>query len=292
MLRHYFAQRCRGGRCHGGDNPLRIGTIAIGSIYYVQPDHWWRERFRGKAECREPWMVEAFFNGTIEAARRDPETREWRSIYITGRSDFALIRSLRTGRALRIAVRSLHLHDDEGLSHSVQNYPTLPPPCLVERYFRRRHGFIPAARKDAALSQPARSKAGKKSARPPSKAQGLDDVNPIRAALKNASTIGEFERLAGIDSDDISAREAFWEPFVHLPGTTALTAASQELRRRIEDLALQYEAARPARLRPGTVQPNAAQAADAQAAPSQAAPCRAAPSQTAPWQTAQLQAAP
>ena len=287
MLRHYFAQRCR-----GGDNPLRIGTIAIGSIYYVQPDHWWRERFRGKADCREPWMVEAFFNGTIEAARRDPETREWRSLYITGRSDFALIRSLRTGRVQRISVRNLHLHDDEGLSHSVQNYPTLPPPSLVERYFRRRHGFIPAARKDAALSQPARSKAGKKSARPPSKAQGLDDVSPIRAALQNASTIGDLERLAGIDTDDISAREAFWEPFVHLPGTTALTAASQELRRRIEDLALQYEAARPACIHPGTVQPNAAQAADARAGTAPTAPSQTAPRQTAPWRAAPLQAAP
>jgi hypothetical protein len=101
-----------------------------------------------------------------------------------------------------------------------------------------------------------------------------------------------LERLAGIDTDDISARETFWEPFVYLPGTTALTAASQELRRRIEDLALQYEAARPACIHPGTVQPNAAQAAGAQAAPSQAAPCRAAPSQTAPRQTAPWRAAP
>ena len=145
MLRHYFAQRCR-----GGDNPLRIGTIAIGSIYYIQPDHWWRERFRGKAECREPWMVEAFFNGTIEAARRDPETREWRSLYITGRSDFALIRSLRTGRRERIAVRILQLHDDEALCAGSPHYPALPPEALVEGYFRRQYGARSAARKPPA----------------------------------------------------------------------------------------------------------------------------------------------
>ena len=135
MLRQYFAQRCR-----GGDNPLRIGTIAIGAIYYIQPDHWWRDRYRGAPTCREPWMVEAFFNGTVEAAYRDLETREWRSLYIRGRSDFALIRSLRSGRKRRIAVRTLQLHDDEGLSPGVQSYPTLPPSALVEGYFRRENG--------------------------------------------------------------------------------------------------------------------------------------------------------
>ena len=31
MLRQYYAQRCR-----GGDNPLRVGVIAVGSIYYLQ----------------------------------------------------------------------------------------------------------------------------------------------------------------------------------------------------------------------------------------------------------------
>ncbi len=133
MLRQYFAQRCR-----GGDNPLRIGTIASGAIYYIQPDHWWRDRYRGAPTCREPWMVEAFFNGTVEAAYRDPETREWRSLYIRGRSDFALIRSLRSGRKQRIAVRTLQLHDDEGLSPGAQNYPTLPTAALVERYFNGR----------------------------------------------------------------------------------------------------------------------------------------------------------
>ena len=147
MLRQYFAQRCR-----GGDNPLRIGTIAIGAIYYIQPDHWRRERYRGAPTCREPWMVDAFFNGTVEAAYRDPETREWRSLYIRGRSDFALIRSLRSGRKQRIAVRTLQLHDDEGLSPGLQNDPTLPQAALVERYFSRqcRRGSREARWKGAA----------------------------------------------------------------------------------------------------------------------------------------------
>jgi hypothetical protein len=140
MLRQYFAQRCR-----GGDNPLRVGTIAIGAIYYIQPDHWWRERFRGAATCREPWIVETFFNGILEAAFRDPETRQWRSLYIKGRSDFALVRSLRSGSKQRIAVRILQRHDDEGLSFGPQSYPTLPPAALLEGYFRRQYGFRPSA---------------------------------------------------------------------------------------------------------------------------------------------------
>jgi len=134
MLRQYFAQRCR-----GGDNLLRIGTIAIGAIYYIQLDHWWRDRYRGAPTCREPWMVEAFFNGTVEAAYRDPETREWRSLYIRGRSDFALIRSLRSGCKQRIAVRTLQRHEDEGLSRGPQTYPILLPAELVQRYVNRHH---------------------------------------------------------------------------------------------------------------------------------------------------------
>jgi hypothetical protein len=144
MLRQYFAQRCR-----GGDNPLRVGTIAIGAIYYIQPDHWWRERFRGAATCRDPWIVEAFFNGTVEAAFRDPETRQWRSLYIKGRSDFALVCSLRTGSKQRIAVRILQLHDDEGLSNGSQSYPTLPTAALVVGYFHCQYGLHRSAQKTA-----------------------------------------------------------------------------------------------------------------------------------------------
>jgi hypothetical protein len=141
MFRQYFAQRCR-----GGDNPLRVGTIAVGAIYYIQPDPWWRERFWGEPEHREPWIVEAFLNGTVEAVRRDPQTREWLPLYVKGRSDFALVRSLRTGRREHIAVRILQLHDDQGLSPCMQSYPILPAPSLVDAYFRRNYGSRPAAR--------------------------------------------------------------------------------------------------------------------------------------------------
>jgi hypothetical protein len=145
MFRQYFAHRF----C-GRDNPLRVGTIAAGAIYYIQPDSWWRDRFRGRPDCREPWMVEAFFNGTLAAACRDQVTGNWRSLYIKGRSDMALIRSLRTARTKQIAVGVLRLHDDEGLCPGIQGYPTLPDRSLVEGYFRGRQAQRNPARKAAA----------------------------------------------------------------------------------------------------------------------------------------------
>jgi len=57
-----------------------------------------------------------FFNGTMGASRRNRDTGHWESTYISGRSDMALVRSLRDGRLQRVAVRTLILHDDEGLA--------------------------------------------------------------------------------------------------------------------------------------------------------------------------------
>lgn len=111
MIRQYKAQRFK-----GGQNPLRIGVISVGAVFYLQDDWWWRERYRGKPICREPWIVTAFLNGTMGASRRNRETGHWESTYISGRSDTALVRSLRDGRLQRVAVRTLILHDDEGLA--------------------------------------------------------------------------------------------------------------------------------------------------------------------------------
>jgi hypothetical protein len=69
MIRQYYAQRCR-----GGYNPRRIGIIPCGAIFYVQDSGWWRDRFRGRPICREPWIVEGFLNGTVGAGRRNPDT--------------------------------------------------------------------------------------------------------------------------------------------------------------------------------------------------------------------------
>jgi hypothetical protein len=122
MLRQYYAQRCR-----GGDNPLRVGVIAVGSIYYLQDQGFFHDRYGGRAVCRTPWIVEAFLNGTMAAARRNRDTGRWEDVYTIGRSDMALVRSLRDrSRVQEVAVRTLIVHDDLCLWKEPTHYPTLP----------------------------------------------------------------------------------------------------------------------------------------------------------------------
>lgn len=107
MMRQYGAQRRR-----GGANPLGVGVIAVGAIYYLQDPGWFSDRTPGPLVCKVPWQVEGFTNGLLHAARRDPETRQWRDSYWSGRSDLAVVRSLRDGRRRTVAVRLLILHSD------------------------------------------------------------------------------------------------------------------------------------------------------------------------------------
>ena len=121
MIRQYFAQRRQ-----GGENPLGVGVIATGTIYYLQDDGYFRDRYGGRAICRNPWMVEAFLNGTVAAARCDAVTGRWEDRTYSRRSDLALVRSLRDGERRLVAVRALILHDDLGLVMQPTRYPTLP----------------------------------------------------------------------------------------------------------------------------------------------------------------------
>ena len=122
MLRQYHAPRFR-----GGDNPLRVGVIAAGSIYYLQNEAFFRDRYGGRAICRTPWLVEAFLNGTVGAARRSRDTGLWESVHRAGRSDMARVRSLRDRRVVRVvAVRTLIVHDDLGLWQQPTASPSLP----------------------------------------------------------------------------------------------------------------------------------------------------------------------
>jgi len=121
LIRQYGGQRCR-----GGHNPLRVGVIPIGAIFYIQDEGWWRDRYRDAPVCRNPWIVEAFLNGTIAAARRNRDTGLWEDVYFAGRSDMALLRSLRDGRRRQIAVRTLILHEEHGLTAGPVGYPDLP----------------------------------------------------------------------------------------------------------------------------------------------------------------------
>ena len=128
MIRQYYAQRSR-----AGDNPLRVGVIPTGAIFYLQEDGWWRDRFRGAPSCRNPWIVEGFLNGLLCAARRNRDTGQWDDVYMARRSDMAVVRSLRDGRRRQVAVRILVLHEDEGLRRD-------PAPTPTSR------GFAPSAR--------------------------------------------------------------------------------------------------------------------------------------------------
>jgi hypothetical protein len=121
MIRQYYAQRSR-----GGDNPLRVGIIPTGAIFYLQAEGWWRDRFRGAPICRNPWIVEGFLNGVLCAARRNRDADRWEDVYMARRSDMAIVRSLRDGRRRHVAIRTLIHHEDEGLRRDPATYPDLP----------------------------------------------------------------------------------------------------------------------------------------------------------------------
>ncbi|WP_338929221.1 hypothetical protein WDZ11_22290 (plasmid) [Roseomonas mucosa] len=128
MLRQYHAPRRQ-----GGYNPLGVGTIALGSVFYLQDEGYWRARFRAAPIARVPWIVEAFLNGQYHAARRDPATGHWRSVYVPNRTDLALLRSLRDGRRAAVAIRTLQLHEEEGFAWPDNRYPPLPAPSCFRR---------------------------------------------------------------------------------------------------------------------------------------------------------------
>ena len=121
MIRQYRTHRRR-----GGVNPLGVGVIATGSIYYLQDRGFFHDRFGGQAKCRNPWFVEGFLNGTCAAARRNRDTGRWEDVTISGRSDTAVVRSLRDGRQRTVAVHVLELHDNLGLTMQPTTYPSVP----------------------------------------------------------------------------------------------------------------------------------------------------------------------
>jgi hypothetical protein len=121
VIRQYHAQRRQ-----GGANPLGVGVVALGTIVYLQNEGWWRDRYRGKPICRNPWIVTAFLNGMIAATRLNIYSGRWEDLYVARRSDIEVVRSLRDGRQRQVAVRMLILHDDEGLVRQPSLYPALP----------------------------------------------------------------------------------------------------------------------------------------------------------------------
>ena len=137
MIRQYGGQRRR-----GGVNPLGVGVIATGSIYYLQDRGFFHDRFGGRAICRNPWIVEGFLNGTCAAARRNRDTGRWEDVTLSGRSDTAVVRSLRDGRQRTVAVRVLELHDDLGLTMQPTIYPSVPDLSLYRRRAASARGIV------------------------------------------------------------------------------------------------------------------------------------------------------
>lgn len=128
MLRQYYAQR----RC-GGNNPLGVGVIGVGSVYYLQEPDCLRPSSGRPTTFRVPYIVEAFLNGTVGASRRNRDTGLWESTTFAGRSDTAVVRSLRNGRRETVSVRLLILHEDLGLWRDPNPYPSMPALRLYRR---------------------------------------------------------------------------------------------------------------------------------------------------------------
>jgi hypothetical protein len=121
VIRQYFTYRRP-----GGCNPLGVVVIPVGAIFYIQDEGWWRDRYRGAPICRDPWIVEAFLNGTLAAAHRNADRGRWEDVTMARRANMAIVRSLRDGRRRTIAVRVLVLHEDVGLRQDPATYPDLP----------------------------------------------------------------------------------------------------------------------------------------------------------------------
>ncbi|MBO1360273.1 hypothetical protein J2D73_10790 [Acetobacter sacchari] len=126
MFRQYYTSPFQ-----GGDNPLRVGTIAAGTIFHI---HHCRKSTR-------PWILEAFLNGEYTAARRNPRTGHWENVFISGRSDLAVLRSLTNGLRRTLTVNHLQHMVEEGAAPEAR-YPTLPD---VTRFYRRNRSILAEA---------------------------------------------------------------------------------------------------------------------------------------------------
>lgn len=125
MLRQYHTSPFQ-----GGHNPLRVGTVALGSIFRFPSPR------SGHPYRTVPWIVEGFCNGTLAAAVRNPVAGFWEDRYISGRSHLALVRCLANDKRSRISVRMLAQMEDEGMGGG--RYPDLPDVTRFHNWYRNR----------------------------------------------------------------------------------------------------------------------------------------------------------
>ncbi len=63
MMRQYYNTQ----RCRGGNNPLRVGVLAVGAVFYIQDENYVRSRHGEAAICRAR-AVQRCWMGCTEAA--------------------------------------------------------------------------------------------------------------------------------------------------------------------------------------------------------------------------------
>lgn len=118
MFRQYYAQRFRPlfsmipkkvGRetvYFGDPRDKQVGTIAVGTILYIQDGIRPLRGFTRDIVCREPWIVEAWL--PRESNKWDSGSRKFRTVYIRG-GHLALVRSLRNRNRVQTVADSILL---------------------------------------------------------------------------------------------------------------------------------------------------------------------------------------
>jgi len=101
MLHQFGAQRFRVRHVNG--RAVRVGTIDVGTIIYIQDGMRPLGGLRDRPVCRNPWMVECWHN------------RECLGSILAG-GHLATVRSLRDGRRQQVADWILLRCDDLGLT--------------------------------------------------------------------------------------------------------------------------------------------------------------------------------
>lgn len=127
MLRQYYASPWM-----GGDNPLRVGPIATGTIFRLPGG--------GGVSRTSPWIVEGFRNGVCAATRRHPNTGAYEDRFIRGRSDAAVLRSLADGTRRDVMVHLLLRLEHDGLGEG--QYPSLPDVARFHGSWRHRQAVV------------------------------------------------------------------------------------------------------------------------------------------------------
>lgn len=94
MIRQYAAQRFTLA-CPSAVAEKRVGTIAVGTIVYIQDGVAPLRGLSRPVVCREPWIVEAWL--PREYSKWHPDLKQFRMVRISG-GHLAQVRSLRDRR--------------------------------------------------------------------------------------------------------------------------------------------------------------------------------------------------